>query len=703
MIWAWNYNSGEGGLVPAMAPHGQTRNLGGGGPEDRTPRLGPLASPAAQGARMLWNMIFLGLSSPFGLSSAPSDFELCLLHHRNVYLIPTVYTDSAPGRVFWGADEEVSDGGTPRVIVLGYDGLPMQPVAPPSPDYVPGPEHPASPDYVPGPEHPPSPIEIPYVPEPEYPEYLVPSEDEAPIEDQPLPAVAHQLAISRAMSLLRTKDEARDGGGAPSSWRLFAILWLTLTDIPEADMPPRKRACLTTPAPGYEIGESSAWCQPRQPGLTPAVDTWDQIVEAMMEIAPTTLEGVDQRVTELDTTVRQRTEEFETRFEEAHDDRAYLGALVNTLYRERLLHRRTGVGYNAVGPPTEHLGRIATIEARDQNVTQQEEATEDNTCHRNHFIPPCYLRTQLQAINCSGDAAASSSTRCQEEQAMANNKTWFTGKRRRRSRGPEHNHGPRNDWNMFSLSATVLLKVQGRDQKARESEYWTPEGVKGVTCPPKAEEWISRESGAGYGNAVEELMCGHSRGPLTRTLCCHGNKGLEFPIEHTISAPLAQAQNRESNLKKTNSSDFTEVFPEDLPGIPPTRQVEFSQSLITGAAPCPVLNLGETPVLFVNEDDGIFRDVFMDTGINKQEHAEHLKLILELLKKEQLYAKFSKCEFWIPKVQFLGHVIDSQGIHVDPAKIESVKDWASPKSEANVVDEALSKKERSKAITALGP
>ncbi|GJV91431.1 putative reverse transcriptase domain-containing protein [Tanacetum coccineum] len=46
---------------------------------------------------------------------------------------------------------------------------------------------------------------------------------------------------------------------------------------------------------------------------------------------------------------------------------------------------------------------------------------------------------------------------------------------------------------------------------------------------------------------------------------------------------------------------------------------------------------------------------------NKQEHKEHLKLILELLKKEELYAKFSKCEFWIPKVQFLGHVIDSQG------------------------------------------
>ncbi|GJU97307.1 putative reverse transcriptase domain-containing protein [Tanacetum coccineum] len=69
---------------------------------------------------------------------------------------------------------------------------------------------------------------------------------------------------------------------------------------------------------------------------------------------------------------------------------------------------------------------------------------------------------------------------------------------------------------------------------------------------------------------------------------------------------------------------------------------------------------------------------------NKQEHEEHLKLILELLKKEELYAKFSKCEFWIPKVQFLGHVIDSQGIHVDPAKIESIKDWASPKSPTEI-------------------
>ncbi|GJT66451.1 hypothetical protein Tco_1017931 [Tanacetum coccineum] len=69
---------------------------------------------------------------------------------------------------------------------------------------------------------------------------------------------------------------------------------------------------------------------------------------------------------------------------------------------------------------------------------------------------------------------------------------------------------------------------------------------------------------------------------------------------------------------------------------------------------------------------------------NKKEHEEHLKLILELLKKEELYAKFSKCEFWIPKVQFLRHVIDRKDIHVDPAKIESIKDWAYPKSPTKI-------------------
>ncbi|GKB43797.1 putative reverse transcriptase domain-containing protein [Tanacetum coccineum] len=219
---------------------------------------------------------------------------------------------------------------------------------------------------------------------------------------------------------------------------------------------------------------------------------------------------------------------------------------------------------------------------------------------------------------------------------------------------------------------------------------------------------------------------------------------------------------------------FPEVFPEDLPGLPPARPVEFQIDLIPGAVPVArapyrlaqseMKELSEqlqelfdkgfirpsslpwgAPILFVKKKDGSFRmcidyrelnkltvknhyplpridDLFdqlqgssiyskIDLRLgyhqlrvreqdiprtafrtryghyefqDKKEHEEHLEAILELLKKQKLYAKFSKCEFWIPKVQFLGHVIDSRGIHVDPAKIESIKDWASPKTPTEI-------------------
>ncbi|GKB66771.1 putative reverse transcriptase domain-containing protein [Tanacetum coccineum] len=188
--------------------------------------------------------------------------------------------------------------------------------------------------------------------------------------------------------------------------------------------------------------------------------------------------------------------------------------------------------------------------------------------------------------------------------------------------------------------------------------------------------------------------------------------------------------------------DFPDVFPEDLPFLPSTRQVEFQIDLIHGAAPVsrapyrlapsemkelseqlkelsdkgfirPSSSPWGAPVLFIKKKDGssgyhqlrvqeedipktAFRTRYvhyefqvMPFGLtnapdNKKEHEEHLKLILELLKKEEFYAKFSKCEFCIPKVQFLDHVIDSQGIHVDPAKIKSIKDWESPKSPTEI-------------------
>ncbi|GJU45444.1 putative reverse transcriptase domain-containing protein [Tanacetum coccineum] len=315
---------------------------------------------------------------------------------------------------------------------------------------------------------------------------------------------------------------------------------------------------------------------------------------------------------------------------------------------------------------------------------------------------------------------------------------------------------------------------------------------------------------------------GSNQGNVTRLniiSCTKTQKYMEkgFPIflAHVTAKEVEDKSGKKRLEDVPIVRDFPEVFPEDLPGLPPTRQVEFQIDLVHGAAPVarapyrlapsemkelseqlkelsdkgfirPSSSPWGAPVLFVKKKDGSFRmcidyrelnkltvknryplpriddlfdqlqgssvyskidlrsgyhqlrvrekdisktafrtryghyefqvmpfgltnapAVFMDLmnqvckpyldkfvivfiddiliySKNKQEHEEHLKLILELLKKEELYAKFSKCEFWIPKVQFLGHVIDSEGIHVDPAKIESIKDWTSPKSPTEI-------------------
>ncbi|GJU26617.1 putative reverse transcriptase domain-containing protein [Tanacetum coccineum] len=80
----------------------------------------------------------------------------------------------------------------------------------------------------------------------------------------------------------------------------------------------------------------------------------------------------------------------------------------------------------------------------------------------------------------------------------------------------------------------------------------------------------------------------------------------------------------------------------------------------------------------------VFIDDILIYSHNEKEHEEHLKTILELLKKEELYAKFSKYKFWINTVKFLGRVIDSSGIHVDLAKIEAVKNWAFPTTSSEI-------------------
>nr|GEY25075.1 putative reverse transcriptase domain-containing protein [Tanacetum cinerariifolium] len=218
-----------------------------------------------------------------------------------------------------------------------------------------------------------------------------------------------------------------------------------------------------------------------------------------------------------------------------------------------------------------------------------------------------------------------------------------------------------------------------------------------------------------------------------------------------------------------HSNPQPEVFPDELPGLPPPRKVEFHIDLIPGAAPVahapyrlapsemkelseqlqellekgfiqpsssPIddlfdqlqgfsvyskidlrsgyhqlrireedilitafrtryghykfqvmpFGLANAPAVFMDLMNRVckpYLDKFMIVFINdiliysknKEEHGEHLKTILNLLRSEKLYAKFTKCDFWLNSVQCIGHVIDSNRVHVDPAKIEAIKNW----------------------------
>jgi len=80
----------------------------------------------------------------------------------------------------------------------------------------------------------------------------------------------------------------------------------------------------------------------------------------------------------------------------------------------------------------------------------------------------------------------------------------------------------------------------------------------------------------------------------------------------------------------------------------------------------------------------VFIDDILIYSKFEEEHAEHLKIVLHVLKEKKLYAKLSKGEFWLNEVSFLGHIISGSGIAVDPSKVDAVSQWETPKSVTEV-------------------
>nr|XP_009791116.1 PREDICTED: uncharacterized protein LOC104238456 [Nicotiana sylvestris] len=198
--------------------------------------------------------------------------------------------------------------------------------------------------------------------------------------------------------------------------------------------------------------------------------------------------------------------------------------------------------------------------------------------------------------------------------------------------------------------------------------------------------------------------------------------------------------------------EFADVFPEDLPGLPPTREIEFSIDLVPGTQPISIppycmapaelrelkgathfsnidlrsgyhqlriktedisktafrtryghfeflvmsFGLTNAPAAFMDLMNRVFKpflDHFVIVFINdilvysrsEAEHEQHLRVVLQTLRERTLYAKFSKCEFWLDTVSFLGHVVSRDGIQVDPKKIEADQEVPVSSSENNLL------------------
>ncbi|XP_074328102.1 uncharacterized protein LOC141666014 [Apium graveolens] len=135
--------------------------------------------------------------------------------------------------------------------------------------------------------------------------------------------------------------------------------------------------------------------------------------------------------------------------------------------------------------------------------------------------------------------------------------------------------------------------------------------------------------------------------------------------------------------------EYEDVFPDELPGLPPHREVEFTIELVPGAEPISKVPYQMAP-LELQElkeqlqellDRGFIRPSVSPLGalvLSREEHEEHLRTVLEILREKKMFVKFSKCEFWLEEVAFLGHIVSGRGIELDPAKVEAITNWPRP-------------------------
>ncbi|GJU67583.1 putative reverse transcriptase domain-containing protein [Tanacetum coccineum] len=678
-------------------------------------------------------------------------------------------------------------------------------------------------------------------------------------------------------------------------------------DTSEAELPPRKRLCLTALTSRYEVGESSM-AAPRPTGghrvdygfigtldaearrqRAEAVgygirDTWVDPREAAEEVAPTTLEGVNTRVTELAAVQEQDTQDIYAVIEDTQDRQTQIFQSVEALVDDRQYHYETArlldqealvsreawahsvglssaVHYELQGYRThtwmqDHridaqesliatlvaqvsslqghlataLGEIRALQARDQTRADAPEGAA-STAYRKVSAVLANHENSQNSTNGYGDGSHNSGTRIRGTT---------------RTPQPEESDEVRGIWGLPDMKSVNVMSYQPKTMEKAIEFANDQMDQKVLTITERSSSPDNNNNNRGNSGATQNVVtcyeCGvqghykkncpkwkngnhgnqRGNGNAPAKVYVVGNAGTNSDSNvvmgcHVFLAHVTTKKTEDKSEGKRLEDvlivqDFPEVFLEDLPGLPPTRQVEFQINLIPGAAPVarapyrlapsemkelsdqlqelfdkgiirPSSSPSGAPVLFFKKKDGSFQMcinyqelnkltvknryplpriddlfdqlqgsniyskidlrsgyqqlrvreedilkmafrtryghyefqvmpfgltnapmIFMDLmnrvckpyldkfvivfidyiliySRNKKEHEEHLKAILESLKKEELYAKFSKCEFWIHK---LLNDYDCE-IRYHPGK-------------ANVVVDALSHKERNNPL-----
>nr|GEY61323.1 putative reverse transcriptase domain-containing protein [Tanacetum cinerariifolium] len=494
-------------------------------------------------------------------------------------------------------------------------------------------------------------------------------------------------------------------------------------DIPENEMPPRKRLYLSTLGSTYKVRESftarptggrgidygfvsTLDAEARRRRIGEVVygirDTWVDPIETVPEITPMTVREVNTRVTKLAEIHEHDIQDLYALLEDSQDSRTRISQRiamdsqwVDLLMKDSIAHQETiqileDEAYAAREAWSHSIGLSQIVHYELQ--THQEQMVET-------------LRVMGDMRREMGDMQAELLALCEQPRRA--------GQPGGDIRVPNHQDAPRDadkkrgnasrDPDSNVVTGTFLLNNRyasilfdtGADRSFISTAFSSLIDIVPTPLGNSYDVKLADSKIVG----VDTIMRG------CRAVIVYDEKVVRIPYgNETLTFRGNESNNgRESRLTVSSCSKAQEymakgcqIFLAHISAKKARRQIDDLFDQLQGSSVYSKMNLRsgyhqlrvreqDVPKTAFRTQHRHYEFQVMPFGLtNAHAHKEHLMAILELLKKEKLYAKFSKCEFWIHKVQFLGHVIDSRGIHVDPTKIESIKDWASPKTPTEI-------------------